>query len=93
MPTFTLNNGKIYECPFCGLASVGILYVDVFGVSLREALEIFSDPNNTKSMVYRGGEECVTYEGYTTIIGVEYAYNNTSAVRVALRRPYVGEEV
>lgn len=93
MPTFTLNNGKIYECSFCGLASVGILYVDVLGMSLKEALETFSDPNNTKSMVYRGGEERVTYEGYTTIIGVEYAYNDTSAVRISLRRPYVGEEV
>lgn len=93
MPAFTLNDGTSYSCSFCGLASVGILYVDLIDMNLTQALEIFSNPNNTKSMVYRGGEERVTYEGYTTIIGVEYAYNDTSAVRVALRRPYVGEEV
>lgn len=92
MPTFTLNNGKIYECPFCGLASVGILYVDVIGASLAEALEVFSAPANTKHMEYQAGEGMTVYDGYTRIIGVEYAYNNTSAVRVALRKPYVGEE-
>lgn len=92
MPTFTLNNGKIYECSFCGLASVGILYVDVIGASLAEALEAFSDPANTKRMEHQAGEETTVYENYTRIIGVEYAYNNTSAVRVALRRPYAGEE-
>lgn len=92
MPTFTLNSGRTYECPFCGLASVGILYVDVIGASLAEALETFSAPDNTKHMVHQAGEETTVYDGYTRIIGVEYAYNNTSAVRVAMRRPYAGEE-
>lgn len=91
MPTFTLNNGKIYECPFCGLASVGILYVDILGVTLAEALAAFSDPANTRRMEYRAGEETQRYDGFTRLIGVEYAYNDTSAVRVALRRPYEGE--
>lgn len=92
MPTFTLNNGKIYECPFCGLASVGILYVDVIGASLAEALEVFGAPANTKHMEYIAGGETAVYDGYTKIIGVEYAYNDSSAVRVALRRPYEGEK-
>lgn len=92
MPLITLSNGIKYECPFCGLASVGILYVDVIGASLVEALEAFSVPENTKHMEYHAGEETTVYDGYTRIIGVEYAYNNTSAVRVALRRPYAGEE-
>lgn len=92
MPTFTLNNGKIYECPFCGLASVGILYVDVIGASLTEALEVFGAPANTKHMEYIAGGETTVYDGYTKIIGVEYAYNDSSAVRVALRRPYKGEK-
>lgn len=91
MPTFTLNNGKIYDCPFCGLASVGILYVDILGVTLAEALAAFSDPANTRRMEYRAGEETQRYDGFTRLIGVEYAYNDTSAVRVALRRPYEGE--
>lgn len=92
MPTFTLNNGKIYECPFCGLASVGILYVDILGVTLAEALAAFSDPSNTRHMEYIAGGKTTVYDGYTKIIGVEYAYNDSSAVRVALRRPYEGEK-
>lgn len=92
MPTFTLNNGKIYDCPFCGLASVGILYVDILGVTLAEALAAFSAPANTKHMEYIAGGETTVYDGYTKIIGVEYAYNDSSAVRVALRRPYKGEK-
>lgn len=92
MPTFTLNNGKIYDCPFCGLASVGILYVDILGVTLAEALAAFSDPANTRHMEYIAGGKTTVYDGYTKIIGVEYAYNDSSAVRVALRRPYEGEK-
>lgn len=92
MPTFTLNNGKIYDCPFCGLASVGILYVDILGVTLAEALAAFGDPANTRHMEYIAGDKTTVYDGYTKIIGVEYAYNDSSAVRVALRRPYEGEK-
>lgn len=92
MPTFTLNNGKIYDCPFCGLASVGILYVDILGVTLIDALTAFSASANTRHMEYIAGGETTVYDGYTKIIGVEYAYNDSSAVRVALRRPYEGEK-
>lgn len=92
MPTFTLNNGKIYDCPFCGLASVGILYVDILGVTLIDALTAFSASANTRHMEYIAGGETTVYDGYTKVIGVEYAYNDSSAVRVALRRPYEGEK-
>ena len=92
MPTFTLNNGTEYECPFCGLASVGILYVDILGVTLLDALTAFSVTDNTRHMEYIAGEETEAYDGYTKIIGVEYAYNDSRAVRVALRRPYEGEK-
>lgn len=91
MPKFKIANGTAYDCPFCGLASVGILYVDILGVTLLDALTAFSDSANTRHMEYISGEETKVYEGYTKIIGVEYAYNDSSAVRVALRRPYEGE--
>ena len=91
MPKFEIANGTAYDCPFCGLASVGILYVDILGVTLSDALSVFSVPANTRHMEYRAGEEKIVYDGYTKILGVEYAYNNTSAVRVSLRRPYEGE--
>lgn len=91
MPKFKLGNGSEYASLFCGLAAVGILYVDILGVTLLDALTAFSDFANTRHMEYIAGEETTVYEGYTKIIGVEYAYNDSSAVRVALRRPYEGE--
>ena len=91
MPTFTLNNGTVYECPFCGLAAVGILYVDIMGVDLMDALTAFSDTAATSHMEYDGGETQKSYDGFTKILGVEYAYNDTTAVRVSLRRPYADE--
>ena len=93
MPTITLNNGIRYECPFCGLASVGILYVDLVGINLAQALEIFNNPENTKHMEYISGSANISYEGFTFLIGVEWAYNDSSAVRVSLRRPYEGETI
>ena len=92
MSTFALNNGTEYECPFCGLAAVGILYVDILGVTLLDALTAFSATANTRHMENIAGGETAVYDGYTKIIGVEYAYNDSSAVRVALRRPYEGEK-
>ena len=93
MPTITLNNGIRYECPFCGLASVGILYVDLVGMNLVQALEVFNNPENTKHLEYTSGSEKVSYDGFTFLIGVEWAYNDSSAVRVSLRRPYEGETI
>ena len=91
MPKFKLGYGAEYASPFCGLAAVGILYVDILGVTLLDALTAFSASANTRHMEYIAGGETSVYEGYTKIIGVEYAYNDSRAVRVALRRPYEGE--
>ena len=93
MGKFKINNGTIYECPFCGLASVGILYVDLMNMNLVQALEVFNNPENTKHLEYISGSEQVSYEGFTFLIGVEWAYNDGSAVRVSLRRPYEGETI
>ena len=93
MLTITLNNGTRYECPFCGLSSVGILYVDLVGINLVQALEIFNNPENTKHLEYISGSEKVSYDGFTFLIGVEWAYNDNMAVRVSLRRPYEGETI
>lgn len=91
MPIFVLKSGKQYACPFCGLASVGILYVDILGSTLEDALKTFGSKENTQHMEYHSGKEKIDYDGYNKILGVEYAYNNTAAVRVSLRRPYEGE--
>ena len=91
MSVFITSDGAQFECPFCGLASVGILYVDILYASLAGALEIFGNPDNTRRMEYRAGNEVTVYEWYTKLLGVEYAYNDASAVRVSLRRTYEGE--
>ena len=52
MDKFKINNGTIYKCPFCGLAAVGILYVDILGVTLLDALTAFSVSANTRHMEY-----------------------------------------
>lgn len=93
MDKLKINNGTIYECSFCGLASVGILYIDLVGMNLVQALEIFNNPENTKYLEFISGSEKVSYKGFTFLIGVEWAYNDNKAVRVALRRPYEGETI
>ena len=91
MPIIILNNGIKYECPFCGLASVGILYIDVIGLDLVGALEAFSNTEATKNIQYKTVDKTTNYTGYIKLIGVEYAYNDSTAVRVALRRLYESE--
>lgn len=88
MPEIITAAGVHYDCSFCGLASVGILYVDVVGETLASALERFGNANNTRRLTYRSAAGDTVYEGYTVILGVERV---TGAVRVSLRRPYEGE--
>ena len=93
MDKFKVNNGTIYECPFCGLASVGILYVDLVDMNLVQALEIFNNPENTKHLEYISGSEKVSYEGLPFLIGVECAYNDINAGRLSVWTPYEGETI
>lgn len=92
MPTIHLSSGAVYDCPFCGLASVGILYIDVMGLDLADALSVFGDGTSTNTIVYTAGEQARTFDGYTVLLGVEFATaTRDGAVRVSLRRPYEGE--
>lgn len=93
MTVFKLSSGISFDCSFCGLASVGILYVDLIGMNLVQALEIFNNPENTKHMEYISGSEKVSYDDFTFLVGVEWAYDDNKVVRVSLRRPYVGEVI
>lgn len=63
MDKFKINNGTIYKCPFCGLAAVGILYVDILGVTLLDALTAFSVSANTRHMEYIAGGKTAVYDG------------------------------
>lgn len=87
-PKIKLNDSTAYECSFCGLSSSGTLYLDVPGLSLSEALTVFSDKNQVKTVVYSAGDASIQYSGYTNLIGIEYVLDGAS-VRVSLRRPYL----
>ena len=77
-------SGKEYTCAFCGMASAGVLYVVLLGISMAEAATVFSNSNETIELVY--GE--TRYSNFTVLINL---INENGGVRVSLRRPYVGE--
>lgn len=78
-----------YKCGFCGLASVGLLFVTLEGLSFVEAAAVFADENKTKKIRYvaANGEE-TAFEHY---VKFEYAVNESNGVRGALRQKYASE--
>lgn len=79
-----------YDCVFCGLATVGILFITLAGVSTAEAAVVFSDKDKVSKIRYVGsdGNE-VVFEHY---IKFEYIVNEpTGGVRGALRQQYASE--
>ena len=90
MPTIILSNKNEYECTFCGLSSVGILYIDIKGTDLTGALTEFSSQSNTEKIIYRTPLSDTLYEGFTKLLGVEYVIDG-STVRVSMRKPYTDE--
>lgn len=87
----TLADGTEYECRLFGLASVGILYIDLIGVTLLQALTDFSNAEKTARIICENQNETVTREGFTKILGVEIPSVEGNAVRVSLRKPYADE--
>lgn len=88
MPKIILGEANTYDCSFCGLASSGTLYADLLGITLKEALEVFSDSNSIKKITYSAGESSIVYLNYTELVGVEKV-SDGNAIRVSLRRPYL----
>nr|DAE38361.1 MAG TPA: restriction alleviation protein [Caudoviricetes sp.] len=82
-------DGSEYPCVFCGLATVGLLYVTLTGLSFVEAAAIFGDENKTAKIRYvaANGEETI-FEHYTKF---EYLVNETDGQRAALRQKYASE--
>lgn len=90
MPVFITSDGTQFECTFCGLASVGILYVDLVGLTLQEALAVFGDSGRTNLLTYKTSAGETVYKNFVVILGVERV---GEAIRISLRRPYEGEEL
>lgn len=77
------------SCVFCGIASVGILYVTLTGVSFAEAALIFTDEKKTSKIRYVGADGAETvFEHYTKF---EYLVNEADGIRGALRQKYASE--
>ena len=90
MPIFITSDGAQFECTFCGLASVGILYVDLLGLTLQSALTTFGDSGRTSTLTYKTLSGETVYKNFIVILGVEKVGN---AIRISLRRPYEGEVI
>ncbi len=81
-----------YACGFCGLATVGLLFVTLTGVSLAEGAIIFSDQTKTSKIRYVG--ESGQDESFEHYIKLEYIVNEpTGGVRAALRQQYASEVI
>ena len=82
-------DGSEYPCAFCGIATVGVLYVTLTGLSFVEAAAIFGDEKKTAKIRYvaANGEETV-FEHYTKF---EYLVTEPGGQRAALRQKYASE--
>lgn len=95
IPKIILANEQEFDCNFCGISSTGIMYIDLVGVSLAQAVNLFSNAENVRKIIYRTTTEKDTqdteYNNFSVLIGVEYVQNLDGLTRVTMRRPYVGE--
>ena len=86
MRTLTLNNGTVYETPWCGVAQ-GILTAAISGGhGVAELAVAFSDPEATARMVFQYGEDEDVFEGYTRLLSVDSGFWGEDTVTVALGR-------
>lgn len=90
LPKLTLADGSQLPCDLFGVSSTGRLYIDVYGLSWREACEIFDQKEKTSEMTFPfdGGPE--TRHGFTVLLGHDLIEDG--GVRLTMRRPYAEEE-
>lgn len=86
-----LADGTQFECEFFGLSSVGILYIDLVGVSLADAINTFTNAEKTNHMVYEAGGETVVRDSFTVCLGANLPSVDLNNVRISMRKPYSDE--
>ena len=91
LPKLTLADGTKLTCALFGLSRTGHLYIEVYGLTWREAAELFDDPAKTSSMSFPFSDGEQTRTGYTVFEGFDKL--DGGGIRVTLRRKYDGEEV
>lgn len=89
LPKLTFADGTELPCSLCGKSHSGTLYVEVHGLSWREAVDIFTDPAKTQTMTYPFDGGPLTRTGYTVFCGFDVL--DDGGVRFTMRRRYEGE--
>lgn len=90
LPKLTLADGSEITCALFGLSRTGHLYIEVYGLTWREASEIFDDPSKTASMTYPFSDGAQTRTGYTVFEGFDKL--DGGGIRVTMRRKFEGED-
>lgn len=90
LSSLKMADGSELKCSLFGLSHSGRLYIEVHGVTWREAGDIFEDPEKTRRMTFPFSDGPVTRVGFTVFEGVDNLENG--GVRVTMRRRYEGEE-
>lgn len=95
MPKIILADGTTFDCEFCGVSSTGVLYLDIVGISMANAVTLFGNNEKTSKIIYRTSTENSSqdteYKNFTVLVGVNALQNLGGIMRVSMRRPYVGE--
>lgn len=89
LPKLKMADGSELPCGFFGLSSSGRLYIDVYGMTWREACDLFDDPQKTSAMTYPFDGGPATRIGFTVLVGHDLIEDG--GVRLTMRRPYVEE--
>lgn len=90
LPKLTLADGSQLPCDFFGLSGSGRLYIDVYGLSWREACDLFDKTEKTAEMTFPFDGGPVTRRGFTVLLGHDLIEDG--GVRITMRRPYAEEE-
>ena len=65
-----LNDGTEIMDGTAGLSSSGKLWIYFTGYTMMQAAMMFLDPEKTERIVFFGGENETTYEGYTSCVNM-----------------------
>lgn len=91
MSKLRTSSGKIFDCGYWGVATVGALYVVIENTSLVEIATLVSNKDELEKLEYIENDNVVeTATGFNIVVSINNAANGQ--VRLGLRRPYVGEE-
>lgn len=88
MRTLELADGRTFPAPLCG-ASAGILviFLDSGGAGIADLVDIFTNPDVTRTVIWHYGNMTDVHEGYTHlhVMALDDAVLGAT-IRIALKR-------